>query len=43
MYGLPGLLPPQRVLSCLRTDFQLKVLQFGGGSFMGAVNGMRPP
>mmetsp|Transcript_5639 Transcript_5639/g.8369 ORF Transcript_5639/g.8369 Transcript_5639/m.8369 type:complete len:847 (-) Transcript_5639:44-2584(-) len=41
--GLPALLPPRQVLSCLRTIFQFNVLQFGGGQLMGAVNGMRPP
>jgi non-lysosomal glucosylceramidase len=39
--GLGDLVAPERVLTALRTVYELNVLGFGGGD-MGAVNGMNP-
>jgi non-lysosomal glucosylceramidase len=39
--GLGDLVPPERILTALRSVYQANVLGFGGGD-MGAVNGIRP-
>lgn len=39
---LPPVLTPHKALSCYSTIFEMNVVRFGEGRWLGAVNGMRP-